>query len=298
MLLPAPKENDMTEFTFRDNATVEDINSVPEKYRGLYAEGEGDNAGKFSIIDAAQGLVGDYIGTQETLAGVRNDKKKVTDENAERRLAVKAIEDFAQSVGLEAGDEGMLAALKVFVDDLQGQIKGGKEIKINMEKVNRDADERVRVVTETKDGELAEMKAALARHLISDAASRALAEHKGSIDLLLPHVLASCKMVRKENGDYGVTVLDAQGDSRFDSAGSLMGVSGLVAEMKTQDKFGRAFESEAAPGAGTTPGSMNRSTARPGSQDMENLSPTQKIAIGLKKGQAADGRGGSTMGGG
>jgi hypothetical protein len=77
-----------------------------------------------------------------------------------------------------------------------------------------------------------------------------------------------------------------------------MGVGGLVAEMKTQEKFGRAFESEAAKGAGTTPGSMNRSTMRAGVQGEQSLTPTQKIGIGLRKGQAVDGRGGSTVGGG
>lgn len=286
------------DFTFKDNSTVADIAGVPEKYRGLYAAGEGDNEGKFTLIPAATGIVADLLGNQETLLGVRNDKKKVTDENAERRLASKAIEEFAQSVGLEAGDEGMMAALKVFVDDLQGQIKGGKEIKINMDKVNAEADRRVATVTDTKDAELAEMRAALSKHLVSDAASRALAEHKGDIELLLPHVLAACKMVRKDSGDYGVTVLDAQGDARLDSAGGFLGVSGLVAEMKTQEKFGRAFESEAAAGAGSQPGSMSRSHARPGTQDQQNLTPVQKIALGLKKGQAVDGRGGSTLPGG
>jgi len=287
------------EFTFKNNTTVEDINGVPEKYRGLYGEGEGDNAGKFTLLPSSMGIVADLLGNQESLLGVRNDKKKVTDENAERRLASKAIDEFALSVGLEAGDDGMTAALKAFVDNLQEQIKGGKEIKINMEKVNAEADRRVAAVTETKDGELAEMRGALSKHLISDAASRALAEHKGSIDLLLPHVLAACKMVRKDSGDYGVTVLDAQGDARLDSAGGFLGVGGLVAEMKTQDRFGRAFESEAPNGSGTTPGSMSRSTQRPGSQqNMDNLSSQQKISIGLTKGQAVDGRGGSTLPGG
>lgn len=286
------------DFTFKDNSTVADINGVPEKYRGLYTAGEGDNEGKFSLTPAVQGIVADLLGNQETLMGVRNDKKKVTDENAERRLASKAIEDFAQSVGLEAGDDGLLVALKVFVDDLQGQIKGGKEIKINMEKVNAEADRRVATVTETKDGELTEMRAALSKHLISDAASRALAEHKGSIDLLLPHVLASCKMHRKDNGDYSVTVLDAQGDARLDSAGGFLGVSGLVGEMKTQEKFARAFESEAANGAGGQPGSMNRPNIQSNNQGDQTLSPIQKIKAGLAKGQALSGRGGNVGPGG
>jgi len=43
------------EFTFKDNAVVEDANSVPERYRGLYAAGEGDNEGKFVLLPRSSG---------------------------------------------------------------------------------------------------------------------------------------------------------------------------------------------------------------------------------------------------
>ena len=211
------------EFDFTKNETIESLDSVPERYRGIYVEADG----KFTVSDAAKGLVGDYIGVTSTLAGVRVDKKKVTDENAERRLATKAIEDFAQSVGLEVGDEGHLAALQAFVDDLQGQVKGGKEIKINLDKINGEWENRFAELGSSKDAEIGEMRSALSKHLISDAASRALAEAKGSIDLLLPHVLNQCKVVKEDGGSYRVTVLDAQGDSRFDGSGGLMGVTPL-----------------------------------------------------------------------
>lgn len=282
------------EFDFEANGTVESIDTVPEKYRGLYAEGADDNAGKHILSDAAKGLVADYLGVSKTLAGVRVDKKKVGDENAERRIATKAVDDFAASIGLDVGDDGVVVALKTFVEDLQGQVKGGKEIKINLDKVQAEADKRVATVTETKDAELTDMRGALHKHLISDAASRALAEHKGSMDLLLPHVVNACKVVRNpDTGEYAVTVLDDEGASRFDSAGGLMGVAGLVAEMKTKEKFERAFDSEAKPGTGAKPGSMNRPVMKTGAGDRE-LSPTEKIRIGLQKGQAKDGRGGTT----
>lgn len=277
------------EFDFAKNGTVESLDLVPEKYRGLYVEADG----KFTISEAVKGLVGDYVGVTSTLAGVRVDKKKVTDENAERRLATKAVEDFAQSIGLEAGDDGVAIALKAFVDDLQGQVKGGKEIKINLDKINGEWENRFAELGTSKDAEITEMRGALSKHLISDAASRALAEAKGSIDLLLPHVLSQCKVVKEDNGNYSVTVLDAQGDSRFDGSGGLMGVSGLVAEMKTQEKFGRAFESETSQGNGSRPGSMNKSNTQRNEGDRE-LSPIDKIRIGMQKGQALDGRGGST----
>ena len=281
------------DFDFAENGTVEDINAVPEKYRGLYAEGADDNAGKHILSDAAKGLVADYVGVSKTLAGVRVDKKKVGDENATRRLGAKAVDDFAASIGLDVGDDGVVVALQAFVDDLQGQVKGGKQIKIDLEKVQSEADKRVSTVTETKDAELLEMRGALHKHLISDAASRALAEHKGSMDLLLPHVVNACKVIRKEDGSYAVTVLDNEGASRFDSAGGLMGVAGLVAEMKTEEKFERAFDSEAKPGTGAKPGSMQRAVVKTGDPNRE-LSPIEKIRVGLAKGQAKDGRGGTT----
>jgi len=282
------------DFDFETKGTVVDISEVPEKYQGLYAEGTGDNAGKHSLTDAAKAIVADYVGVSKTLTGVRLDKKKVGDESAGRRIAIKAVEDFGASIGLDVGDDGIVAALQTFVEDLQGQVKGGKEIKINLDKVNAEADKRVATVTETKDAELLEMRGALHKHLISDAASRALAEHKGSMDLLLPHVVNACKVVRNpDTGDYSVTVLDDQGDSRFDSAGGLMGVAGLVAEMKTKEKYERAFDSEAKPGTGAKPGSMSRSVVKTGAVDRE-LSPVEKIKLGLSKGQARDGRAGTT----
>ena len=283
------------EFDFEKNGIVEAINVVPEKYHGLYSAGAGDNEGKFVLSDAAKPLVAEFIGVTNTLAGVRVDKKKVTDENAERRLSTKAVEDFAQSIGLEVTDDGVAAALRAFIDDLQGQVKGGKEIKINLAKINTEWEGRFSELGASKDAELGEMRGALEKHLISDAATRALAEAKGSVDLLLPHVQRQCKVVRASDGNYSVTVLDEQGDSRFDSAGGLFGVNDLVAEMKTQDKFGRAFESETQKqtGNGAVPGSLNKSNVQLGQQNRE-LSPVEKIRVGLAKGQAVQGRGGST----
>ena len=270
------------DFNFAEHGTVESLDTVPEKYRGLYVEADGT----FTVLAGAQGVVADYIGVSSTLAGVRVDKKKATDENAERRIATKAVEEFAQSIGLEVGDDGVALALKAFVDDLQGQVKGGKEIKINLDKVNGDWEKRFAELNSTKDGEVEAMRGALSKHLISDAASRALADAKGSIELLLPHVQAKCRVVSDDAGGYRVTVLDDSGDSRFDSNGALMGVAGLVSEMKTQDQFGRAFDSETKdlPGAATKPGSFNTPVHMKGNETP--MTPVEKIREGLRKGQA------------
>ena len=68
------------EFDFEKNATVESIDAVPEKYRGLYVEiTEGDNAGKFGVADHAKGIVGSYIGVNQSLNKSRGDKKTASD---------------------------------------------------------------------------------------------------------------------------------------------------------------------------------------------------------------------------
>jgi len=60
-----------------------------------------------------------------------------------------------------------------------------------------------------------------------------------------------------------------------------------VAEMKANEKFGRLFESAAPVGAGMPP----RGGSTPPRQPGRVLSATEKIAIGLAKGQFKSSRG-------
>lgn len=278
----------MTDFTFEGNESVADVNTIPEKYRGLYAEGQND-AGEtvFALADSAKGLVADYLGTTRSLASAKNDKTKASDESAKRRQSLKAFDDLVEGLGVEVGDDGVATAIAAFITELQGKVKNGEEVNVNLDKIKADFEKRVGDMKTAHDTEIQERDGALSRHLISDAASRALAGAKGSIELLLPHVQNQCKVVRDDDGTYSVRVLDAQGDARMDSAGGWMGVDGLVSEMKNQDTFNRAFESEVKSGTGPVPGSMKSISP---AQKAE-LSPTEKIRAGLQKGQAKDGRG-------
>lgn len=278
------------DFDFEQNGTVDTLDNVPEKYRGLYAEGSGDAEGKFVLSDIVRPLVGDYVGAIKSVAGLRHEKKQVTDENANRRLAVKAVEDLAATFGLEVGDEGVASAIKVFVEDLQGQVKGGQQVKIDLDKIKNEFDRRVTEVTETKDKEISERDAALASHLISSVAVAALTEHKGSVELLLPHVQSHAEVVREDNGEYSVRIKDGAGSWRMNSAGGWMGVAELVAEMKTNSAFARAFDSEVKGGNNTPPGSMKQRISPHGNQDRE-LTPIEKIREGLKKNQHVQGSG-------
>lgn len=274
------------DFDFEANASVDSIEGVPEKYQGLYVESDD---GKYVIADQFKGVVADYVGTAKALAGARQEKKKASDESAQRRLSLKAVEDFATSLGLEVGDEGVTTALEAFIKDLQEQVKGGKQVKIDLDKIKADFDKRLNETVAAKDKEIGERDAALSKHLVSNVATAALAKHKGSVELLLPHVQSHAEVVRDDNGEYSVRVKDAEGSHRMNGSGGWMSIDELVAEMKTKDAFARAFESEVPGGTGSKPGSMQRPAPRQ-NQNRE-LSPTEKIREGLKKGQFQSGRG-------
>jgi hypothetical protein len=277
------------EFDFEKNNTVTDVNTVPEKYRGIYSESQNDEGETVYVVaDNVKPLVADYLGTAKALAGARNDKSTASNESAERRKALKAFDDVIEELGLEIGDDGAPTAIKAYVTDLQKKVKNGEEVSVNLEKIKREFDTRLDAALSEKDKEIQERDGALEKHLVSDAASRALADAKGSIELLLPHVRSQCKVVRNDDGSYSVRVKDAQGDDRMNSSGGWMGVAELVSEMKTQDSFARAFDSEVPAGTGAAPGSMSATTHR--KVDRE-LSPNEKIGVGLRKKQYNEGSG-------
>ena len=274
------------EFDFEKNPTVETIEVVPEKYRGLYAEiTEGDNVGQFALTDSAKGLVTDYSGLARSAAGLRQEKKTASDESATRRHEIKGITDSLTGLGVEIGDEGMIPAIEAFVASLQDQVKGGAKHQVDLDKIK--AQFAQQLVDAKADNEKSQsgMLSTLTRHMVIGDAKAAIAEAKGSIPLLLPLVTGQSVVVPNDDGtDYVVRIKDPDGTFRLDAAGNPLTIKGLVGDMKTKEEFQRAFESEIKPGTGSPPGAMNRSTQqRAGATELTSV---EKIRAGLKKGQA------------
>jgi hypothetical protein len=269
------------EFDFEQNGSVTDIETVPEAYRGVYVEGQNDAGEKvYTISDAAKGVVEAYIGTNKSLIATRNDKKSASDESAARRQALKSFETLAQDFGLEVGEAGLVDAIKGHVDNLLEQVKGGKDLKINLDKIKEESERLLNEAVANEQAKTGKMQGALERYLVGQAAASAIADAKGSRELLLPIVQSKVKVVQ-DGEDFVVRVVDEQGDHRSDGKGGWMGVEALVAEMKTNERYARAFESEAPAGSGTPPGGPSQRAPRQG----ETLTPAQKIAAGIAKNQ-------------
>lgn len=279
--------DDEMEFDFAKNRVVENLDNVPAKYHVLYAEiSEGDDTGKFTIGDDFKGIVGDYIGTTKALGETRAANKATNDENAKRRQANKAFEDIMEGLGLDE-DSRTADGLQNYINEIASQAKNGKELKINLDKVREEMSKKHAIEMEGKDKDISERDTALEKHLIGDMATRALAEHKGSVELLLPHVKNNCKVSRGDAGEYSVQVLDSAREVRYSGAGNPMTVSELVASMKADEKFARAFESDTPSGGGSRPGSTSSSKGTGSVRDLSReKSAVEKIKSGLDKLQA------------
>lgn len=275
------------EFEFEKNGVVESLDTVPEKYRGLYGEGTDDNKGKFVLTDVAKPLVADYVGMAKSAAGLRQEKKSVTDESASRRVALTGINDAITALGVEIGEEGVVPAIEAYVAGLQEKVKGGAQMKVDLGALKAQFDKQLVDGLAAKDTELESMMLSLRKYMVTGAASVALVKHKGAPELLLPHVMGQADMVKDDSGEYVVRIKDPEGSYRINGSGAFMGVDDLVAEMKTKEAFARAFESEVPGGSGSKPGSMQRQVP---AQKTE-LTATEKIRAGLNKGQAVQGRG-------
>lgn len=247
---------------FEFQSTLENLDEVPQNYRILYTAGE---SGGFTM-DA-------------TLAKRLDTSGLTTALDKERKLN-KTVKDQVQAwTKLGASPDEVQTKLT----ELNDQLTKGAEGKVNWDKMKSDLEKGHATELSARDQSLVRMRTSVEEHLIDSEATRAISEAKGATLLLLPHVRSSVKVV-EENGKYVARVVDKDGDPRGDSKGGFMSITDLVTEMKSDDRFARAFEASGNTGGGKPP--VNNGGAGSGTQK-KDLSPTEKIALGLRKQQSS-----------
>lgn len=266
-------------FDLEENFEVEDIESVPEEYKGLYEEG-GEKG--YKIADNVKPLVEAYSGTTKSLNKERSAKSKANEEAKTRRHSLSEVESILNEAGFEIGDEEVPNVVKNAITDLQGKAKNGEQVKVDLDKVRSEMQKKQEELSNSKDQEISARDKALEKIMIKGAAQSELAEAKGNTKLLMPHIANHTKVMETGKDDdgvpvYEVRVLDEDGDFRTDGKGGYMGVKDLVQEMKSSKDFASAFESETPGGGGAKPGPSTRKPS--GSQDKN---ANQKISSGLE----------------
>lgn len=256
----APPEG---EFEFP--ASVDDVQAVPQEYRGLYKKGENG----FSLDEK----LAKRMDVSALTGSLRKERQAKTD-------LEKLVKGFRE-LGLGDTPEEALAAIKAAQeggDDEEGGDEGGKLSKIRA-KHKQELEEAVRKAVGQKDEQLARMDRALRKNMVEREAVAALAKHKGSEDLLLPHVASRLKLI-EEDGEFVVRVVDRDGDVESDGRGEPKTVDALVAEMRADAKFSRAFEGSGKGGGGAQ---GVRQVRREGGDGGAQMSSQDKISQGLRQ---------------
>jgi hypothetical protein len=269
--------------------TVDTLDSVAEEYRPAYAAGAD---GKFVLKPEFKPFATAITGLNTTLETTSNHLKNANKESADRRAILKQFEDMLTATGVTVEDgKSQTEALKAHLDDLVAKAKNGGELRVNMEAIRKDFEKKNKELQDLADGKITKMSASLEKYLVGQSANAALAKSKGSVDLLLPIIRQQVKVV-PEGDDYVVRVVDKEGNVRTDGKGGFLDIDGLVAEMKTQQSYARAFESEAGGGSGTK--AQTKQQQMRVVTDRDKMTPNEKIAAGLKKGQVERGLGRQT----
>ena len=270
-------------FDFSKNETVTDLATVPAEHQSHYTKSTVDGKDVFVISEGSKSLVAAYSGVSTALTKAQADKKASSDESAKRRGVIKSFDSVYDGLGL-SDDDRTTDGVMSHVNGLLDQVKGGKEVKINLDKINTENAKRMTELSTSKDAKYAKLHGSLIKHMITEAATACIAKAGGSVELLLPIISKSCKVI-EDGDDYVVRVVDKQGDVRSDGAGGLLNVSGLVTELKASDVYARAFDSDKSSGGGKPPGSGNppRSAQQNQGKDRSSMS---KITDGLRKRQS------------
>lgn len=220
-------------------AVVEKLDGLDDGVKSLYAEKDG----RFVLdVEPVDGFALEDVNGLKTALG----KERTTREKLEKdvikykdldpdkaRAALTELEELKQIDPAKEADK--IANTKFEAAKAQLLEKHTGEI--------TSRDERIGHLTKTVES-----------LMVDQVATSALAEAKGSVDLLLPHVRAHTR-VKEADGKFVVEVIDADGNIKIaDSKGTPMDIKGLIAEMKSSEKFGRAFEGSGQSGSGKQPG--------------------------------------------
>lgn len=223
-------------------AIIDKLDDVAEPLREHYRAGTKDEGteGKFVLgVDAVGGFaLEDVTGLKSALGAERTKREglegtviKFKDLDPDKARA--ALEELEELKKLDPSKEAdKIANTKFEAAKIQLLEKHGQEL------VQRD--ERIGKLTGAMD-KLVRQSAAVA----------AIAAAKGSVDLLLPHVLANTRTKEADDGEFSVEVIDGKGNVRIgDAKGGAMTLEGLVAEMRQSDTYSRAFDGDGHTGSG------------------------------------------------
>lgn len=269
------------EWDFIANAAVDALDIVPEAARGYYQEDKANN--NFVLKPDVKPLAEAFTNSWKAVKALSKKKNDDNNKDAARRTIIEGIVTKLTEAGIEVGDDHskLGEVISATLSDLTDKVKGGKEVKTNIEAIKKQFEANLAKELGKKDAQLSAMKTSLEKYLINSSAATALAAAnpvERGLDLLMPQILRSAKVVQSDDGEYSVKVVDADNNERLNAKGESMTIADLVNDMKVT--YPMAFKSEAKGGTGKQPDSSKRPVNQQQNLN-DNKTPVQKIAAGL-----------------
>lgn len=176
----------------------------------------------------------------EMMAGLKAKNKELLD--AERKAAA-ALKNY------DGVDPAEYKALKDAAADAERKKAAAEGDFKSLEKQLID---RHQAELGQRDTRITQLSAALERRLVDADAAAAIAEAKGSVKGLLPHVRPHIKVVEVD-GEFVAQVVDSRGQPRIaDGKGTPMSIADLVNELRGDQELARLYEGSGSSGGGAT----------------------------------------------
>lgn len=243
-----------------------DRKNIPTQFHNLYEDKEGGGL-QLKSDDTVKGAVEAIIGLNKAL---RSERDAHTTTKGKKKVDLSILSDFGGS------PDEIAATFQTQLEELQGKVKNGSDVKIEVEKALKDRDAAHSTVVGAKDEKITTLLGQLKSVLIDGQIMSAIGGLANDPDLLLPFVQKRVAPI-EEDGQIKVVVVDDQKNRRFSTTGGDLTISELVAEMKADEKFGVFFKSEAPNGSSHRPGAGSR---MPPASNVPKSS-AQKISDGL-----------------
>jgi len=171
---------------------------------------------------------------------------------AERGTARKLTATLKSFEGLDPAAARAAVAKVVEMEKWDPEKEVAEKIKAREEQLVKKHQDELTAVKGKADSYFNQMK----QDKVTAAITAAVTEHKGSVDLLLPIIERHVKLREADNGTLVVEVVDDKGQPRVgDGQGNPMTIPQFVAELRSTDRFARAFDGTGSTGSGAGGGS-------------------------------------------
>lgn len=267
------------EYQFDLDNAISSLDNVPDDLKHFYTQGDGG----YRVAPNMTGAAKRINGLTTNLSTERSKKTSANQEAAQFRTQTagfKALLDKLELPEDKRNPEGLAALIEDLNTKATAGGKKGDEAARQLDAVRQEMAKDKATALAAKDTELQGMQGSLFKYMVGDVANSALTEHKGNPLFLRPHIDRMTKVVKEDNGDYVVRVLDDKGQIKYNGEGNPMTVPELVATLKKDDRFAAAFEGRVQGGSGTNP--SRKTDPKQANNASGEKTSTQRIADGLK----------------